>query len=68
VVTWDGLHEQRYHLNRSNVGLYLPPQTWRHLQNFSGNSVALVLAGSEYNPSDYIRTKDDYLEVRERDT
>jgi uncharacterized RmlC-like cupin family protein len=68
VVTWDRKAEQRYHLNRSNQGLYLPPQSWRHLENFSGNSVALVLAGSEYNPSDYIRTKDDYLEVRQRDT
>jgi uncharacterized RmlC-like cupin family protein len=60
VVTWDGLHEQRYHLNRSNQGLYLPPQSWRHLENFSGNSVSLVLASTRYNRDDYIFTPEEF--------
>ena len=60
VVTWNGQTEQRYHLNRSNVGLYLPPQSWRHLENFSGNSVALVLASTRYACEDYITSKEEF--------
>jgi WxcM-like, C-terminal len=60
VVTWDGSVETRYHLNRSNQGLYLPPSVWRHLDNFSGNSVALILASTVYTRSDYLTTKEDF--------
>lgn len=34
-------------LNRSNVGLYVPSGVWHRLQNFSTNSVALVLCSEE---------------------
>lgn len=57
VVTWDGETEQRFHLNRSYEGLYLPPMVWRELGNFSGNSVALVLASTCYTRADYLTTK-----------
>lgn len=44
------------HLNRSYMGLYLPPGSWRSLENFSTNSLALVLASTFYDESDYIRS------------
>ena len=47
--------EQRFHLNRSYFGLYLPPNTWRHMENFSTNSVALHLCSTLYNEKDYYR-------------
>lgn len=42
-------------LNRSYKGLLLPPLTWRVIDNFSTNSVAMVLASTVYDEEDYIR-------------
>ena len=50
-----------FSLNRSYKALYLPPGTWRSLQNFSTNSVALVAASEMYDENDYIR---DYQEFQ----
>jgi len=44
-----------YSLNRSYNALFLPPGTWRSLQNFSTNAVCLVAASDFYNEDDYIR-------------
>ena len=56
VVVTDKMGDtQRVHLNRGYVGLYLPPNTWRHLENFSTNSVSLHISSSVYSEADYIR-------------
>jgi dTDP-4-dehydrorhamnose 3,5-epimerase-like enzyme len=55
VVTHDGSNETNFTLNRSNKALYLPAMTWRRLENFSTNSVCLVLSSHPYSPADYIR-------------
>lgn len=44
-----------WHMNRSYYGLYVPNGWWRELENFSTNSLALVLASTPYTPEDYIR-------------
>ena len=44
-----------YTLNRSYCGLYLPPNTWRQMLNFSTNSISLHLSSEKYNEDDYIR-------------
>ena len=41
-------------LNRSYYGLYVPKGLWREMNNFSTNSLALVLSSTSYNPQDYI--------------
>lgn len=61
VVLRDGKSEKRFHLNRSYLGLYLPPGIWRTLDNFSSGSVCMVLASQKYNELDYIRDYNDYL-------
>jgi hypothetical protein len=61
VVVDDGRKRQRYHLNRSYFGLYLPPMTWRELDNFSSGSVCLVLASDPYDEADYYRDYQTYL-------
>jgi hypothetical protein len=61
VVVDDGRRRQRYHLNRSYFGLYLPPMTWRELDNFSSGSVCLVLASDPYDEADYYRDYQTYL-------
>jgi len=54
VVVNDGVQEQTFHLARPQIGLYIPNLTWRHINNFSTNSVALVLTNTYYNEDDYI--------------
>lgn len=54
VVLDDGTNRKVFHLNRSYYGLYIPKGIWRQMENFSTNSLALVLASIPYSPSDYI--------------
>ena len=49
-------------LNRATEGLYLNPEVWRRLTNFSGNAVALVLASTPYDPDDYIHDYQAFIE------
>lgn len=60
IVLDDGFDRKRYHLNRSYEGLYIPPMTWRELDNFSSGSVCMVLASEVYDEADYIRNYSDY--------
>ena len=55
VVLNDGNNEVIYNLNRSYNGLYVPNLIWRSIENFSTNSLALIVSNVEYNPNDYIR-------------
>lgn len=55
VVVDDGKTKQTYSLNRSYYGLYIPAGLWRQMQNFSTNSLALVMSSTHYNEMDYVR-------------
>ena len=61
VVVKDGLVKQTYSLNRSYYGLYIPNGIWREMNNFSTNSLAIVLSSTMYNEDDYIREYKEYL-------
>jgi len=61
VVTDSGKGEERVHLGRSFYGLLVPPMTWRRLDNFSTNSVALVLSSTNYDESDYLRDRNEWM-------
>ena len=52
-----------YHLNRSYYGLYVPKMVWREMQNFSTNSLALVVSNTEYDAADYIREYKKFVEL-----
>jgi dTDP-4-dehydrorhamnose 3,5-epimerase-like enzyme len=58
VVLDEGLSRERYRLNRSYYGLYIPSGVWRELDNFSSGSVCLVLASEYFDEQDYIRDYD----------
>lgn len=61
VVLTNAAGERRvWHMNRSYYGLYVPSMWWREMENFSTNSLALVLASTPYNPEDYIRDFDQF--------
>ncbi len=52
-----------YSLNRSYNGLFIPANTWRHMENFSTNSFSLHLSSSGFNANDYIRDFDKYTSL-----
>ena len=54
VTNLDGTTE-KYSLNRSYYGLYLPNLTWRHMENFSTNSLSLHISSKEFTDEDYVR-------------
>lgn len=54
VLLEDGNSRKIFPLNRSYYGLYVPQGVWRQIQNFSTNSVALVLTSTKFDLSDYI--------------
>lgn len=58
VVLDDGRSRERVHLARSYKGLLVPRLTWREIDNFSTNSVAMVLSSTPFIPEDYIRDYD----------
>ncbi|HDP70295.1 MAG TPA: WxcM-like domain-containing protein [Actinobacteria bacterium] len=66
VTVDDGKAREVFSLNRSYYGLYVPAGIWRQMQNFSTNSLALVLSSTPYNENDYIRVYDEYLEFRKK--
>jgi len=60
VVVDNGAEKNRFHLDRSYYGLYIPSLIWRELDNFSSGSVCLVLASELYNEADYYREYDGF--------
>ena len=64
VIVDDEESKQTFSLNRSYYGLYLPAGIWRQMQNFSTNSLALVLSSTHFDAEDYIYNYQDYLNFR----
>ena len=60
VVLDDGHGKWRFHLNRSNYGLYISSMVWREIDNFSSGSVCMALASTEYEESDYYRNYEEF--------
>jgi dTDP-4-dehydrorhamnose 3,5-epimerase-like enzyme len=60
VVLHNGKEETKYQLNRSYYGLYIPSMHWRSLENFSTNSVAMVLVDRPYDVEEYLRDFNEF--------
>jgi dTDP-4-dehydrorhamnose 3,5-epimerase-like enzyme len=67
VVVNDGVQEQTFHLSHPQVGLFVPNMTWRHINNFSTNSVALVLTSTYYDPKDYIEDFEEFINQKKQE-
>jgi dTDP-4-dehydrorhamnose 3,5-epimerase-like enzyme len=61
VMVDDGREKKVFSLNRSYYGLYVPNLLWRELENFSTNSLCLILASDIYDEGDYIRNYGDFI-------
>lgn len=60
----DGSVKRSVVLNRPYQGLYVVPGIWRVLKDFSSGSVCLVLASEKYDPQDYIRDYDEFIDFK----
>lgn len=60
VVLHDGNKELHFSLNRSYYGLFVPNMYWRRLENFSTNSLALIVSNTKYDTTDYIRDFEEF--------
>lgn len=64
VVLDDGKEKKTFTLNRSYYGLFVPKGLWREMENFSTNSLAMILSSTDYNASDYIRDYDEFIKLK----
>lgn len=61
VIVDDGTERRTFSLNRSYYGLLVPHGIWREMENFSTNSLALVLSSTDYDPAEYVRDYQEFL-------
>lgn len=66
VILDNGRERQTFHLNRSYYGLYVPKGMWREMDNFSTNSLALVLSSTKYDVNDYIRDYNLFITLKNK--
>lgn len=64
VVLHNGVEEIKYSLNCSYYGLFIPRLYWRRLENFSTNSLALIVSDKIYNEFDYIRDFEEFKLIK----
>jgi hypothetical protein len=58
---------QRFSLNRSYYGLFVPKLTWRHMENFSTNSLGLHLSDMIFDSEDYILDFEEFKKLVNED-
>lgn len=64
VAVDDGISQKTFSLNRSYYGLLIPAGLWRQMQNFSTNSLAMVLSSTTFSEEDYIREYPEFLKYK----
>ena len=64
VILDDGNEKKTFQLNRSYYGLYVPKGLWREMENFSTNSLALVLSSTKYSEDDYVYDYDEFCRLK----
>lgn len=57
----DGTEKKVFSLNRSYYGLYVPNGLWRKMENFSTNSLAMVLTSTRFSEEDYLRDYNEFI-------
>lgn len=60
VITDENSGKEVFHLNRSYYGLLVPAMTWRHIENFSTNSLALHLSSMKFDMADYMWSFEEF--------
>ena len=52
VVVDSGSEKKVFSLNRSYYGLYIPAGLWRQMENFSTNSLAMIISSTNFSEED----------------
>jgi len=61
IFVADSNGERTYHLDRSDFGIYIGPNVWCELRNFTPNTVCIVLASHPYLEDGYINDYDQFI-------
>ena len=61
IVLDDGENRSEVVLSNPSEGLYIGPNLWREMKDFSEGAVLLVLASDFYDEADYIRNYDEFM-------
>lgn len=61
-------NEVIYELNHRYEAIYLPKMIWKEMYDFTEDSVLMVLANEYYDPQEYIRSFDDFVEELKLET
>jgi dTDP-4-dehydrorhamnose 3,5-epimerase-like enzyme len=64
VVIDDGIIKKTINLNQSYYGLYLPAGLWRQMENFSTNSLTMVISSTPFLENDYIRNYQEFVNYK----
>lgn len=63
VMVDDGENREEYCLDSPGLAIHIPPMVWSVQYKYSHDAVLLVLASDIYDPDDYIRDYDQFLET-----
>ena len=61
MIMDNGIEKQQVRIDKSNIGLMIPPMVWHEMHDFSEDCVMLVLASAQYDEADYIRNYDEFM-------
>lgn len=59
----DGEHQEVFELNHPCKALYVGKNLWREMFDFSQGCVLMVIASEYYNPEEYIRDYQEFLDA-----
>jgi UDP-2-acetamido-3-amino-2,3-dideoxy-glucuronate N-acetyltransferase len=62
-VADDGSSRQEFRLASPRVALYIPPMVWSMQYRYTSDACLMVLAELPYDPDDYVRDYEEFLEV-----
>lgn len=62
IVFDDGYERKEVILDRPDEGVYVGPNIWREMSDFSSDAVLMVLASQPYDEKDYIRDYTQFIE------
>src|SRR5436190_21751456 len=62
IILDNGKEKEAITLNKPNQGIYLDAMMWHEMVAFKAGTVLLVLASETYDPNDYIRSYEEFLQ------
>ena len=63
LILDDGSRKEEIMLDSPEIGVYLPPLMWHEMHDMGRQTILLVLASKPYDPSDYIRSYEEFKNI-----